>query len=75
MIKQRITFELFAPYLQEENSVSEKIERIIIDMMRATILESGIVNTFWSEVVLAMTHIKSLSSTQALGDNINLVEM
>lgn len=44
-MKWGITFEPLALYLQEEHSVSEKIGRIIMDIVRATILEGGIDDT------------------------------
>lgn len=31
-----------------------------MDMVRATILKSGIDDTFWPEIVLAMTYVKNL---------------
>ncbi len=46
LTKQRITFEPSAPYSQEENGVSERTRKIIMDMARVTILKGGIDNTF-----------------------------
>lgn len=42
--KKGITFELSAPYFQEQNRVSEKTRRTIIDITRAIILERNIDN-------------------------------
>lgn len=39
------TFEHLRPYLQEENSVSEKIGKTIIEMVQITILAKDIDNT------------------------------
>lgn len=46
-----------------------------MDMVRATILEGGIDDTLWHEIVLAMTHIKNLRPTQALENSISPIEM
>lgn len=40
-----------------------------MDMIRATILEANINDIFCPEVVLVMTHVKNLRSTQALDDS------
>ena len=61
-----IIFEPSAPYSQEENGVSERTGRTIMEMVRVTILEGGIDDTLWPEVVLAMTHVKNLRPTRAL---------
>lgn len=59
-------FEPSALYFQEQNGVSERMGRIIIDMTRAIILEDNIDNDLWPELVLAMTYIKNSRPTQAL---------
>ena len=75
LIKQGITFETSALYSQEENGVSERKRRTIMDMMRATIVESGIDDNLRPEIVLAMTYIKNLQPTRALKGLISLIEM
>lgn len=72
---QDIVFELSAPYSQEENKVSERTSCTIMEMVRATILEKGINDTFWLEVVLAMTHINNLWPTWALKGSISPVKI
>lgn len=72
---QRITFEPSAPYSQEENGVSERTGRTIMEMVRATILEGGIDDTLWPEVVLAMTHVRNLRPTRALKDSMSPIKM
>ena len=44
-------------------------------MVRATILEGGIDDTLWPEIVLAITYIKNLQPTRALKGSINLIEI
>ena len=66
MLSQGITFEPSAPYSQEENGVSERVGRILMDMTRCTILGGNIPDYLWPEVFLAMTHIKNIRPTAAL---------
>lgn len=75
LIKQGIVFEPSAPYSQEENGVSERMGRTIMDMVRATILEGNIDDLLWPEIVLAMTHIKNIRPTRSLKGSISPYEM
>lgn len=60
LTNEGIIFEPSAPYSQEQNGVSERGGRTIMDMTRATILEGNINDDLWPEVVLAMTHVKNI---------------
>lgn len=72
MEKDGITFEPSAPYSQEQNGVSERMGRMIMDMTRATILEGNIDDDFWPELALAMTYVKnSRPTTRALPQNLS----
>lgn len=66
MEKEGIIFEPSAPYSQEQNGVSERMGRTIMDITRATILEGNIDDELWPELVLAMTYIKNSRLTKAL---------
>ena len=46
-----------------------------MEIVRAIILERGLDNTLWLEIVLPMTHIKNLRPTQALERSISPAEM
>lgn len=59
MQKEGIIFELSAPYSQEQNGVSERMGKTIMDMTRAIILEGNIDDELWPEIVLALTHVKN----------------
>lgn len=74
-IKQRIIFELFIPYSQEENGVSERTGKMIIDMMKVILYKGGIDDTLCPKIVLVMTYIKNLSLMQVFGEFISLIEM
>lgn len=45
-----------------------------MEMVQATILEQGIEDMLWPEVVLAMTYVKNLWQTQVLEKSINLIK-
>lgn len=66
MYRKSITFEPSAPYSQEQNRVSKRTERMIIDITRAIILEDNINDDLWPEFVLVMTYIKNSRPTRAL---------
>ena len=46
--------------------MSEKLGRTLMEMARASIIEGGIDDSFWPEVILAMTYIKNIRLTKAL---------
>ena len=64
--REVITFKPSTLYSQEQNSISKRMGRTIIDMMRATILEDNINDDLWPELVLVMTYIKNSQPTRAL---------
>lgn len=64
--REGIIFELLAPYSQEQNGVSERMEKTIVDITRATILEDNIDNDLWLMFVLAMIYIKNSRLMQVL---------
>lgn len=66
LAQEGIILEPSAPYSQEQNGVSERVGRTLMDMARASIIEGGIDDTFWPEVILAMTYIKNIGPTTAL---------
>lgn len=72
MQREGIVFEPSAPYLQEQNGVSERIGRTFMDMIRTTILEGNIEDKLWLELVLAMTYIKNSCSTRVLANDLSL---
>lgn len=75
LTNQGIVFEPSAPYSQEENGESERTGRNIMEIVKATILEGGMNDILWPEVVLAMTHVKNLRPTRALEASISQAEM
>lgn len=68
MSKEGIIFEPSAPYSQEQNGVSKRVGRTIMDMARATILDGNIDDDLWPEIILAMTYVKNVRPTSSLED-------
>ena len=66
MQKERIIFKPSAPYSQEQNDISERTGRTIIDMTRATILKRNIDDDLWPKLILAMTYVKNNRPTRAV---------
>ena len=70
LIKESITFKHSSPYSQEQNGVSKRTGRTIMDVIRTRILEESIYDKLRPKIVLAMTYIKNVQLTKALqGDN------
>lgn len=57
--RERIMFEPLAPYFQEENDVSERMQRTMINITKVTRLKSNTDDDLWLELVLAMIYIKN----------------
>lgn len=70
-----MVFKPLAPYSWEENDVSERTERTIIDMIQAIILKKDINNILGLEIVLVITYVKNLQLTRALKDSMNPIKM
>ena len=68
MLKEGITFEPSCPHSQEQNGVSERMGRTIMDMVRSTIIGGSIPDDLWPEIVLAMVHVKNIRPTSSLTD-------
>lgn len=51
------------------------MRKIIIDMVKMTILEREINDMLWPKIILAITYIKNLRPIQALKRFISLIEI
>ena len=66
MMAKGIHFEPSAPYSQEENGISERKGRTLMERVRSTIIAGGIPDELWPEGLLAMTHVSNSLPTTAL---------
>lgn len=67
--KKRIIFEASVFYFQEQNKISKRMVKIIMDMTWAIILKSNFDNDSWLEVILAMTYVKNVWPTTIFEGN------
>ena len=68
-----ISFELSAPYTQNQNSVSKRAIRTIVKKARSMLLNTKLSKGFWKEAVRTAVYLKNRSPTKAL-DSITLYQ-
>ena len=66
MSKEGTVFEPSSAYSQEQNGVSERGGRAIMDKTRATMVDGNIDDDLWPKAILAITHVKNVWPTEAL---------
>lgn len=57
--------------MQEQNDVSERTGKTILEMTRNAVIKENIPDYLWPEVTLAMVHVKNVRPTLALSGNIS----
>lgn len=63
---QGITRRLSIPYTPQQNGVSERMNRTLLDMGRCLLLSSGMSGMFWSEAIATACHIRNRCPTASL---------
>lgn len=66
-----IRIKYTVPYNPEMNSISERLNRTLIERARSMLLASGIEWRFWNEAVVAANYLKNRSPTSAYGEQFN----
>lgn len=61
-IKRRLT----VPYTPQQNGVAERYNRILVEMTRCMIFQSGLSPSFWAEAVCTANHVRNRCPTEAL---------
>lgn len=64
---QGIIHQVTVPYCPQQNGVSERLNRTLLEKARCMLQESGLSREFWGEAVMAALYIKNRSPTVALG--------
>ena len=64
--EQGIRRELIAPYTPEQNGVTERKNRTVVEMARSMLKARGVPNNFWCEVVATIVYILNVSPTKAV---------
>ena len=62
--------EMTNPYTPQENGVSERMNRTLIEMARAMLSDAGLPNTYWGDAILYATHILNRVPTHALDEDL-----
>ena len=63
---ERIGYEPAAPYTQNQNGVSERKIRTIVERARTMLLEASLPERFWADAVATAVYILNRSPTKAL---------
>jgi transposase InsO family protein len=61
-----ITYEPSAPYTQNQNGVSERMNRTIMEKARTMLLEACLPESFWAEAVNTAVYLHNRSPTRSL---------
>ena len=72
--RKRTVFEPSPPYFQEENNISERVRKTIMDLIKAKVLRANFDHKIWSKILLSMMYIKKNRLTKALQVNNTLQE-
>jgi hypothetical protein len=64
-----------APYTPEQNGISERFNRTIINKVRAILISSGLPKSLWGEAVLAATYIYNRTPNSSLPGYISPYEV
>ena len=59
--EEGIMYELLAPYIQNQNGVSERMNRTIMEKARSILLEAGLPESFWAEAVNTAMYLHNRS--------------
>lgn len=70
-----IQIEFTVPYTPQQNGVSERLNRTVMDKARAMIADAGMSKKMWCEAVLTAVYLINRSPTAALTENRTPYEM
>ena len=63
-----IVIETTAPYSPSQHGTAERMNRTLLELTRAMLIEKNLPPSLWAEAVTHATYIRNRSPTQALGD-------
>lgn len=63
--KESILHQLITPYGPQQNRVSERKNRTILDMCKCLMLEKNMPKRFWAEVTFTIVYLLNVISTKA----------
>lgn len=65
-----IVHQTTVPYTPQQNGVSERVNRTVVEKARSMLQDSGLPRAYWGEAVSTAIYLKNLSPTQALNNRI-----
>lgn len=68
--KEGIAHQLTVPYCAQQNGVSERLNRTLIEKARCMLVQAGLCNRFWGEAVMTAIYLKNRSPTAALAGQV-----
>jgi hypothetical protein len=69
LAEEGIVREVSAPYSQQQNGLSERCNRSVMDPARSMLKHAGMPNKFWAEAVSTAVYIKNRLPTRATPDS------
>ncbi|XP_045452164.1 uncharacterized protein LOC123661222 [Melitaea cinxia] len=64
--REGIVHQSTVPYCPQQNGVSERLNRVLLDKVRCMLSESGLCQRYWGEAVMTAIYLKNRSPTTAL---------
>ena len=67
LAKEGIKHELTTPHTPQQNGVAERLNRTLVEGVRAMLADSKLTHRFWAEALSTMAYLRNRSPTKALG--------
>ena len=63
-----IQHELTIPHTPQQNGISERLNRTLVESARAMLIHSGLPKSFWAEAISTASYIRNRTQTSSLKD-------
>jgi len=60
--------QLTTAYTPQQNGVAERANRILVEMSRCLLVQSGLCEAFWAEAIYTAVYLRNWSPTSALAN-------
>lgn len=74
-VKKGIQYHLTNPHTSQQNSISERMNRTIVEKSRAMIFNANLEKEFWGEAVLTAVYLINLIPTTSIPKNVTPYEL